>query len=135
MKNRIMVFTFVVLVVFLGCQQQQQSFELEKIDARQKLDNMLQEIDDQIKALKLDTLKLNEDELKSKLYESEKELADMRSTVLDQLNDIESVGQKNWDEFKASVDSSEVEITQALERAREYISTLMQRPPTVPPAY
>lgn len=134
MRKRIIV-AVAIFSIFIFCQQQEQAFDLQKIDTRQQLDDVLKEIDEQIEILKMDTLQIEDSGLKEQLMNSERELAEMRDVVLEQLAAINDVGPKSWDQFSAAIDSLEGEVTKSIEQAREHLNTMTQRTPPVPPVY
>mgnify|MGYP006294137279 FL=1 len=88
--------TFILSLFFmLTCQQQQDIYDLEKIDTRQQLDEMLAKIDNHIEDIKLDTLQLEESELEQELVQAEKELQAMRDTVLNKINRLDEIQKKD----------------------------------------
>mgnify|MGYP006292975993 CR=1 FL=1 len=128
--------TFILSLFFmLTCQQQQDIYDLEKIDTRQQLDEMLAKIDNHIEDRKLDTLQLEESELEQELVQAEKELQAMRDTVLNKINRLDEIQKKDWEKFSTEIDSTIQQVNDALEMARSSVSTITQEPPTVPPSY
>lgn len=128
--------TFILSLFFmLTCQQQQDIYDLEKIDTRQQLDEMLAKIDNHIEDIKLDTLQLEESELEQELVQAEKELQAMRDTVLNKINRLDEIQKKDWEKFSTEIDSTIQQVNDALEMARSSVSTITQEPPTVPPSY
>jgi hypothetical protein len=119
----------------MTCQQQQDVFDLEKIETRQQLDEMLQKIDNHIKDIKLDTLQLEESELEQELVEAEQELNAMRDTVMNKLDRLDTIQKKEWEKFSTEIDSTVQHVNETLEMARSSVSPISQEPQTVPPSY
>ncbi len=134
--KKIMIVTSIFLVAVLNsCQKTAENFEVQKIEAHERLDKLLQEIDDNIESIKIDTMQTGDATMKENLEQSEQKLTAMRENVLQKINKIDSVTKKEWDTFETSLDSAEVRLANELERMRDLISTLTQKPPTIPPGY
>jgi len=133
MKKIVIIIAISILAVIWSCEKQNEVFDLQKIDAHQRLNDVLQEIDEQIESIKLDTLQLGEVDLEEELAQSEEELAAMRDSVLNQIRRIDEMTEEKWEKFEASLDSTEKHVVNALEKARERISTMTPDVPPVPP--
>lgn len=132
------IFSVVLIVSFFAlfsCEKQDKVFDLQKIDAHQRLDGLLEEINEQIESIKIDTLQLAEGDLEQKLAQSEQDLTEMRDKVLKQIIKVDSVAKENWQHFEAAMDSTETKVQSKIQEVQEYISTMVQETPPAPPLY
>jgi hypothetical protein len=136
MMNKIYAGVLIVsFLALLSCEKQDKVFDLQKIDAHQRLNNVLQDIDQQIESIKIDTLQLAEGDLEEKLAQSEQELTEMRDMVLKHISMVDSIAKDNWQDFEASMDSTEIDVEKKIQEVQDYISTMVQKTPPVPPLY
>ena len=135
MNRTVYVIMILFIVATLSCQKKETVFDLEKINARQKLDDVLKDIDDQIEDIKLDTLKLSDGELKENLTAREEELKALRDSVLTSIDQIGSVSEKEWDSFEAAMDSTVKRVEEAIELAQQHLFIWRQKQPSIPPTF
>ncbi len=128
MKRRsIFAASLLAILVLLSCTSREDTFEMKKLQMRQKLDDTLEEIDTQIENVVADTSRSKSSEYKQQMAKHESSLKELRKSVLQKMEQLPNVKQENWSEFTEQVDSARVDVKHVLERIRDEIDTLTQQ--------
>lgn len=127
MKQMSSILSVLTLLAFVICTPQQESLEMKKLELRQRLDDTLLEIDQQIENVVLDTARLAPGEYEDQLVQYKHQLESLRDSVLHKIERVENVSASQWPAFTEQVDSTEVHVKQVLEQIRDELQTLTQR--------